>query len=520
MRCSTPEARELIQQLAVLGGRLVDAAASGRNKRLIRDGKLALMAAVELAADPSTTLALAEVTATLCHTLEMEDTIYSRTHLNPSLAAQKRYERNRYQREHYLDADLVQEPDKTVEQAIISSLGGNESTASDSLPPELYNNDKRRQRDIPVETVDETSRDGDDDDDDGDDNEEDEESAAWKKAGRTGVDSRYLEHRIAERAAAMERRQMLRTTITTTERDGREAPAGREPVHGGDSNVDLEDFFPANDVSPPANNRGMAALQDSTSETKEEEETAGPTPRAFLEYVVGHALQPTTESSSSSRAAQDAKSKKEDQPESEVARFHKTLDDIMMERRERALESIVADGRRLGILDEDGGSVVRPNHGMDSLKRRLEAVGFPKRPTKERRARGASGKNGTEDNDDDGMGLPAKPPKQQRQVLPLDIVFACVGLVLFFWFLMGCIGMYMYFLSTNPTTPVVASSTVPLTPHGSQEIVIRIVKEVVYVSPTGGEPLDSVPVNVDLNMEKVAQCIQEAAAEGEDEEKA
>ena len=57
----------------MLGCRVVDVAAMDRNKTLIHDFYDLLWSGVELANDPATTVAMAEVAAYLCHALEMED---------------------------------------------------------------------------------------------------------------------------------------------------------------------------------------------------------------------------------------------------------------------------------------------------------------------------------------------------------------------------------------------------------------------------------------------------------------
>lgn len=69
------------------------------------DIKAAIWAGVELAADPQTVTAFAEVTATLCHTLEMEDSLHRRTQ-----TAQKRCEHNEFTKQAYLNPNLVGRP--------------------------------------------------------------------------------------------------------------------------------------------------------------------------------------------------------------------------------------------------------------------------------------------------------------------------------------------------------------------------------------------------------------------------
>jgi hypothetical protein len=119
----TPEVKALLDQWSVLGCRLVDAAASGRNKRLVHDVSAMIYSGCELLADPSTTLALAEVTAYLCHALEMEDAaMHQGDKDDADKQAARRHERDTYQKSTYVDPILLQHL-TTVEQVILSSLG-------------------------------------------------------------------------------------------------------------------------------------------------------------------------------------------------------------------------------------------------------------------------------------------------------------------------------------------------------------------------------------------------------------
>ena len=52
---------------------MIDAAAMDKNKKMIHDVFDLVWSGIELANDPATTVAFAEVAAYLCHALEMED---------------------------------------------------------------------------------------------------------------------------------------------------------------------------------------------------------------------------------------------------------------------------------------------------------------------------------------------------------------------------------------------------------------------------------------------------------------
>ena len=142
---STPEVHALLDQCSILGCRIVDAASSGKSKQFIHDFWECIWTGIEVWADPSTTLALAEVTAYLCHALEVEQTLPSSSSSSSSSlfvstsssaaasastmtgraeASQRRYQRNQQQRRTYLDPIMVSnDPHATVEQIIMSSLG-------------------------------------------------------------------------------------------------------------------------------------------------------------------------------------------------------------------------------------------------------------------------------------------------------------------------------------------------------------------------------------------------------------
>ena len=116
--------KEFLDQLSTLGVRVLDAASSGKSKQLLEDTKMVAWKGIEMAADPATTLALAEVTAHLCHALED-----AQSKLNPP-TRKRRDEPNRsiylnpYQMENF--------PEQvSMEEVILSCLGRVEETMRD-----------------------------------------------------------------------------------------------------------------------------------------------------------------------------------------------------------------------------------------------------------------------------------------------------------------------------------------------------------------------------------------------------
>ena len=152
----SPETKTFLTSLPVLLCRLVDTIASGEAKCLYHSSTDVILGLIETMGQPETTLALAEVTAELCHVLEMEREFYgpwSRRRRTKRLRrsrrrrirligyasgeeadknAKRRYGRNRYIRDTYRNRTLVKdkhfENDESddmcdVEDAILSSLG-------------------------------------------------------------------------------------------------------------------------------------------------------------------------------------------------------------------------------------------------------------------------------------------------------------------------------------------------------------------------------------------------------------
>jgi hypothetical protein len=145
----TPEMELFLEQVGVLGCRFVDALASGKSKEFIQNSKTLIWNGIELASDPSTTLALAEVTAHLCHALEEVDDSFG--------SVTPRSIRNVQNETTYLgNSSLITTdyPHESMEKIILSSLG---------MTDDNINND-----DITTMHM----------DDDGDEHDDDDETAA------------------------------------------------------------------------------------------------------------------------------------------------------------------------------------------------------------------------------------------------------------------------------------------------------------------------------------------------------
>ena len=158
------------------------------SKKLYHDVSDAIWTGLELFADPSSTLAFAEVTAYLCFALEMEDEIHH--HKQPmssrQWAAQKRRERDAYQRNTYVNREMTDDPNTTVEQVMMSSLGGGEKLESSSLPSNVVLNESSNEAWLSGET------------------DEAQEEMNWRERASDDIDLHFLQEQITKRAASLE----------------------------------------------------------------------------------------------------------------------------------------------------------------------------------------------------------------------------------------------------------------------------------------------------------------------------
>lgn len=117
---------EFLEQLSTLGVRLLDAASSGKAKQLMQDTKDMAWKGIEMATDPSMTLALAEVTAHLCHALED-----AQQSLNPTPRNQRNAQNQSVYLNPYQMADFPEQV--TMEEIILSCLGRVEDNRKEAM---------------------------------------------------------------------------------------------------------------------------------------------------------------------------------------------------------------------------------------------------------------------------------------------------------------------------------------------------------------------------------------------------
>ena len=148
----TPEMKQLGQQWTIALTRILQVLSSGRVQQALLDGHELWWALCAVWADPQTTAAVAEVTAYLCYALEMEDALLDgaaghcsqdkketeparRTKQKQQQQQRRRQHRGAYQQTTYHDRVLLRNPNTTVEEAILSSLGVSDQPKKDCQVP-------------------------------------------------------------------------------------------------------------------------------------------------------------------------------------------------------------------------------------------------------------------------------------------------------------------------------------------------------------------------------------------------
>lgn len=119
----TPETKEFIDHCAILMCRLVDAFSTPKAKHLYHDLAQSIWAAIETFADPGTTKAIAQITANLCYTLEMEHILHqplSRQNMPKEKKARQRKERADFQKKVFIKKKVFD--DKATEKESIEDV--------------------------------------------------------------------------------------------------------------------------------------------------------------------------------------------------------------------------------------------------------------------------------------------------------------------------------------------------------------------------------------------------------------
>jgi hypothetical protein len=487
---STPEFKSFLEHLNVLGARFVDAAASGRIKQLMNDAKETVWTGVELLSDPSTIVALAEVTATICHTLEMEESLHRRKKENP----RRRYERNQFTNQIYTDPDLMQDPDVTVEQVIMSGLGGEANPEGPPRNVAFASSAEFATTSGSVESVslDDQSR----------------------LAGRNQVDSRYLEQKIRKRAEQMDQQRMLQTTITTTA-DATSVLQMSAVIKQEDTEEltdEIEDLVvetvaegeEGNDDKSPdtASQRQNTPKTTNTEEKSKHSLLVYDDPQESDQYdIAGADSSPFVPSHI--------------EPDSAVSRFYRSLDEVTANKRAEAIDEL-AEGDDVGMVKglTLASRAGKSEMGRESLKRSVTAMraldiikGEKGKDKGSLKRSFAALRRAAQDGDANAVNsILGKTKKSlKKNSIPMAILTAIFLCILLVWFGFGCYGMYIFFKSTVGSR--IITSGPKTVASETQEIVIRIVKEIVHVNQHGETIEYGGSAEPVLDVQKVAACV-------------
>jgi hypothetical protein len=522
----TPEVKALLDQWSVLGCRLVDTAASGRNKQLVHDVSAMIYSACELLADPSTTLALAEVTAYLCHALEMEDAAMHQADKDEAdQQAARRHERDAYQRATYVDPVLLQDPDVTVEQVILSSLGMPRAPGTafrgggggldeddrdggsvpktvvvDETASETWEQSSVRQQ------IDDT-RSQQSQDETADDQLPAEEEEMYQKA-RNSVNVSLLQEQISQRSANIERTEPL-------------------PPYSSGKPISTSGFAPPVRDKVPRHNTSRAPEQDNEEIEEEDLEDIGVVKTVFEDGTTKRAAaRPHVRLDSSDSGADvptEVAGQQDDiewanlvdplpqKNETSVHHFYRILDQVLEKKRGQAVESYLndhADGR--GIAKE--GRAKQQTRaaaavGTSETKDRLPVQDTIKQRLTKIRAEVSSGLSKEELNKVNQVETIVR----EHHVLA-TLALATICFIIFAWIGFGCYGVYVFFNPSVTSSWQMAKSALGQTSSPSaQEMIVRIVRTVVHVNEDGQIISQGADTSVtEEGIEKITQCVAAA----------
>ena len=505
---------------------MVDAAAMGKNKKLVHDFYALIWSGVELANDPATTVAMAEVAAYLCHALEMEDAgIRAITKEQEELsrkAGQKRRERDEYQRATYQDAYLFDDPNATVEEVILSALGVINKSAEEASKVNHVGGGDDSDRNIPGSVVI-----GSEDDDESDRPsratspppvETARDSRGGSTRSETGmndnsagdedggvsnqkIDVGYLRYRITERAETTKQRRLSSihipvtadsftrsstplasnnrqmSAVTDTEFD--EFDDGRKDIE------DLNSVVKKGKVDGKRRQGNPLVFEDGD----EDSNTVGSNIENSNDY---EQIEPATEE----RIPRVSKANLPLDGESPVAHFYRVLDDMLMAQRADSVGSVLKQSGT--AVSSEWNATTDAELSSGELKKRLQGFRKQKVINKSKAAEESSGVN----------------PKiaefiHENNILVCTSVLIMMSLAaIIFGF--ACFGMYMFVVPPSPiagrfdpatSAPSPSASGgsefhLPLVLHEDMkqhrksgnhknEYVIRVIREVVHVDSNG-----------------------------------
>ena len=483
----TPTFQAYCKQLTITGCRLIDALSNGRNKLLLHDIQKAVTSAGELLADPATTVALAEVTAYLCYALEMEDqqiqidehrhNSTTRGSTSNRTGGRRRHVRDTYQGETVLNRDTL-DNGHSVEEAILSSLGVHsnhiETNQRDiSIPASIVLDTEMQAQsmsnDVSVGPIRNKNQDM-------------SKTLEWHELARNDVDVHLLREGILHRAQELKESTKANTkaSLPVNQSSAVANNTGRRDEGTSLDNVildkpllDVEEqnaqekvIVMTHDVDTSLlarrNKQSIAfQSQDDSNEEKDNELNKMP---AFIDQLGLPHVQ------------REWNTRKEGETADE--HFYRILDEILGNARKETADKIIAEqlahpsgmkagtSRRLQHKKPQNSTI---KDRLNDIRLELNANRNNSTTTKKKNVSAKLDSNGTK----------------------FFIVATVVALlIMLLWFLFGCYGLYVYF---NPSAGLTSRSSLSSISENSggtttpDEIVIRVVKEIVHVDRDGKE---------------------------------
>lgn len=456
--------QEWLEQLSILGCRLVDAAASGKSKQLIQDTKDLAWKGIETATDPATTLGLAEFTAHMCHALEE-----AQNSLNPTPRAQ----RNAQNQTTYIKPLQMSDYPRNVsmEEIILSCLGrGGEERDDDedatSIPSKVIWDEEQ-----PTAGYNDQE---------------------WKERGER-VDTELLKDRILRNQRPQSRRHPPPSAISSA----------KSSIASVGPTLESLPMIPSQDYEESVDPNHQISQEKSKGECDENiivDQNVETIERgADIEDIAWDKLQP--EIKRATRVGEDTRPSSRQKQGDDIPatlQFYRILDDMLKQKRSERLDRQVGEDATINNPSQR----IPRNSSQDPFKLLKAKVRKLKKDNTQRISK-------------------ATPPQGRKTFRQLSkqrqacvLFFAVVmAWVVFIWIGFAFYGMYM-FINVEPTaTPTnIQTESRNIPSSTNSEVVIRIVREVVHVREDGSiiETSSSDSIASEEDIEKVTECVASA----------
>jgi hypothetical protein len=451
-----------LEQFSILGCRLVDAAASGKTKQLMQDTKDLALKGIEMATDPATTLALAEVTARLCHALEE-----AQQALNPTPRARRNAQNQATYLNPFQMTDFPQQV--SMEEIILSCLGQEEDERDGDDAASIPSN---------VVWHEEASATG---------------SNYYRdlKEGGEQVNVQLLKERIVHNMLPQPRKKPMSSATSSAKSSVASVigtPMDTLPIISSYDEeekmeeVDRESKQMEEPIAKPNDKSYLDGVKNAKSGSEDQD----------MEDIVWDRLPSDrkTPKRRGSRRYHDVKIEKESPA---VSQFYSTLDDLLTQKRDEKLdrqvdEEVTINNPRVAAAEGNASDLWKVWQAKVKKLRRghIESV---RAKTMQHRKEVNKFKQ--------------LPKKHQGLVL---ITAGFIALVVFMWMGFAIYGMYAFVKSHSNSMPIARQATATMAPS-NPEVVIRIIREVVHVNADGGV-ITTLPDTVvsEAEIGKITEC--------------